>query len=73
MASNTPSGLRVDVRRATEDAAAAEFRFNGTCLALVSVELVNELADWSEPVEMRVVRNNNGLLDIEIRSAEAML
>lgn len=61
-------GFRPDVRAATEAAAAAEFNLNGTCLALVAVEIVNELANWSEPVQMRCVRGKDGLVEFEIRS-----
>jgi hypothetical protein len=60
--------FRIDVRDATRAAAAAEFQFHGTCLALVSAELVDEWVDWSAPVQIKVVRNPDGLLDFEIRS-----
>ena len=71
--SSVPHGaFRLDVREATRAAAAGEFQFNRTCLALVSVDLVNEWSDWSEPVELKIVRNEDGLLDIEVRSASGV-
>ncbi len=60
--------FRVDVRQATRDAAAAEFRFNATCLALVSAALLDEWTDWSPPVQMKAYRDKDGLVEFEIRT-----
>ena len=68
MSDVSSDGFRLDVRAATEAAAAAEFRFNDTCLALVSAGLVNEWTDWSEPVQLKCVRGKDGLVEFEVRT-----
>lgn len=36
----------------------------------VSTELLAEMREWSEPVEVRIVGEDNGVLDMEFRRVE---
>ena len=61
--------LRVDVRRATERAAAAERQFHDCYLALVSGPLARE-PGWTPPVQLKFEHDSEGLVSILVREAE---
>jgi hypothetical protein len=63
--------VRLDVREETRRAAAAEFRFNGVCLALVSPELVDQWTDWSPAVQLMAQRGEDGLVEFSVREVQA--
>lgn len=63
--------FRADIREQTERLAAAELEHNGTYLALVSSELVEELHSWSRPVRMRAEAKTGGIVVLVSEPVEA--
>lgn len=58
---------RPDVRERLQGAANEMHLLQATSVALVSDFLVEERADWSEPIEMRIVREQDGIVSLEFR------
>ncbi len=44
--------------------------YHDTYVAMVSSTAVNERADWSEPVQIRMVPKDTGFVEIEVRRAQ---
>lgn len=58
---------RPDVRERLQGAANEMHLLQATSVALVSDAVVAELTEWSEPLEMRVVREQDGIVSLEFR------
>jgi hypothetical protein len=63
--------VNADVLDRLRAAAKESHIVNGTSVALISDDLVGELADWSDPVQVRAERREGGFVDLVFRKIEA--
>ena len=62
--------MRIDIREQTRAAAHAEVEHNGAGIALVSLQLAEERAEWSEPVRLKMQVDEDGLIEIMVKREE---
>jgi hypothetical protein len=62
--------VNIDVLDRLRAAASESHTANATSVALISDALVDELSDWSDPIQVRAERREGGFVDLVFRKIE---
>jgi hypothetical protein len=64
------AAYRLDIRKRLQGIANEMHLLQATSVALISDQVVEQSGEWSEPLQCRIIREKDGIVEIQMRVPE---